>query len=96
MLLILTQICVNIFYEYASKLYVAYLRHEIFLKKFGQNLRQIRLKKGLSQDDISFSTSISTNQVGRIERGEINAGLSTIYEIATFLKVEVRDLFDFE
>ena len=77
-------------------MHVAYLRHEIFLKKFGQNLRQIRLKKGLSQDDISFSTSISANQVGRIERGEINAGLSTIYEITTFLKIEVRDLFDFE
>jgi len=75
---------------------VAYLRHEIFLKKFGQNLRQIRLRKGLSQDEVSFSTSISTNQVGRIERGEINAGLSTIYEMAIFFEIEVKDLFDFE
>jgi transcriptional regulator with XRE-family HTH domain len=75
---------------------MAYLRHEVFLKKFGENLRKIRLRKGFSQDEISFSTSISTNQVGRIERGEINTGLSTIYEIANCLGIEVKELFDFD
>lgn len=75
---------------------MAYIRHDIYLKEFGQHLKQIRLAKGLSQDDISFSTNISTNQVGRIERGEINAGLSTIYEIAQALEVPPKELFDFK
>ena len=75
---------------------MAYIRHDIFLKKFGQNLRKIRLSKDLSQDEISFNTNVSTNQIGRIERGEINAGISTLYEIAQFLDVPVKDLFDFE
>ena len=70
-----------------------YVRHERFLKKFGANLKRIRLEKGLSQDDIAFDSNLSTNQIGRIERGEINAGLSTIYEIAKTLNIQVKDLF---
>ena len=73
-----------------------YVRHERFLKKFGVNLKRIRLEKGLSQDDIAFDSNLSTNQIGRIERGEINAGLSTIYEIAKTLNIQVKDLFDFK
>lgn len=50
----------------------------------------------MSQEEISFRTEISTNQVGRIERGEINAGLSTIYEISKALEVSIIALFEFE
>ena len=73
-----------------------YLRHNEFLKQFGENLRKLRLEKGLSQDEIAFNTQLSTNQVGRIERGEINTGISTIYEIALFLKIPIEELFKFE
>jgi transcriptional regulator with XRE-family HTH domain len=74
---------------------VAYLRHIDFLKAFGENLRRIRLAKGISQEEVAFSSNLSTNQVGRIERGEINAGLSTIYELAQTLGVPVHELFLF-
>jgi transcriptional regulator with XRE-family HTH domain len=75
---------------------VAYLRHNVYLREFGKNLRQIRLAKGLSQEDIAFETDISTNQVGRIERGEINTGICTLLEISKVLKIPLKDLFDFE
>ena len=70
-----------------------YIRHTEFLKLFGENLRRIRLEKNLSQDEIAFNTQLSTNQVGRIERGEINTGISTVFEIATFLEIPIEDLF---
>ena len=75
---------------------MGYIRHDRFLKKFGKNLKRIRLEKGLSQDDIAFESEISTNQVGRIERGEINTSLSTLYEIAKTLNIPIKELFDFE
>ena len=74
---------------------MGYIRHENFLKKFGANLKRIRLEKKFSQDDIAFNSELSTNQIGRIERGEINAGISTLYEIAQTLDVDIKDLFDF-
>ena len=75
---------------------MGYLRHTNFLKAFGENLRSIRLEKKLSQDEVAFRAEISTNQVGRIERGELNTGLSTVYEIATVLGISIHRLFDFE
>jgi len=74
---------------------MGYIRHDKFLKKFGFHLKKIRLEKGFSQDDIAFNSELSTNQIGRIERGEINTSLSTIYEIAKTLDIDVKDLFDF-
>jgi transcriptional regulator with XRE-family HTH domain len=53
------------------------------------------MSKKMSQDDVSFDSELSTNQIGRIERGEINAGLSTIFELSKALKVNIKDLFDF-
>jgi transcriptional regulator with XRE-family HTH domain len=70
-----------------------YLKHPAFLKKLGQNIRKIRKQKGISQQELSFRTELSRNQIGRIERGEINTGVSTIYEIAQGLEVAVKDIF---
>jgi transcriptional regulator with XRE-family HTH domain len=75
---------------------MAYLRHPEFMKVFGENLRRVRVAKCMSQDEVAFSSHLSTNQIGRIERGEINAGLSTIYELAQTLGVPVHELFQFE
>ncbi|MDX2190517.1 MAG: helix-turn-helix transcriptional regulator [Bacteroidota bacterium] len=74
---------------------MVYLKHKDFLKKFGYRVREIRDKKLISQEELSFRTQLSRNQIGRIERGEINTGLSTVFEIALGLEVPIKDLFDF-
>ena len=72
-----------------------YLRHPDFLQRLGENIRRIRINKKISQEELSFRTELSRNQIGRIERGEINAGASTLYEIALGLEVPIIKLFDF-
>jgi len=74
---------------------VPYIRHSNFLKQFGTNLKKIRKEKGLSQEYIAFNSELSVNQIGRIERGEINTSLSTVYEIAQTINVDIKELFDF-
>lgn len=74
---------------------VAYIRHKEYLEMFGKNILKIREEKGISQEELALNCELSKNQIGRIERGEINAGLSTIYELAQALEVQVKDLFDF-
>ncbi len=44
---------------------------------------------------LAYESGIELRQIGRIERGEINTGLSTIALIAETLKIEVKELFDF-
>ncbi len=70
-----------------------YLRHTGHLKRLGERIRRIRESKGISQEELSYRTELSRNQIGRIERGEINTGISTLYEIAEGLGVDIRELF---
>ncbi|MFM7023072.1 MAG: helix-turn-helix domain-containing protein [Flavobacteriales bacterium] len=72
------------------------IRHPKYLKAFGRNLQKLRLERNMSQRELSYRIDVSFTQIGRIERGEINAGISTLYEIAQALQVEMKDLFDFD
>lgn len=72
-----------------------YVRDTEGLKLFGARLRQFRLAKGLSQENLAYEANISYSQVNRIERGEINTGLSTVFVLARTLQVDLKELFDF-
>lgn len=66
---------------------------EIFLlKAIGSNIRQLRKKLNLSQEILSFDADIPRNQIGRIERGQINTSVITLLKISKALKVNLHDL----
>lgn len=65
------------------------------LMSFGQNVRKLRLAQNLSQEELAFNAGITINQIGRIERGEINTTLVTIGALASALDLEIHDLFSF-
>lgn len=50
------------------------------------------MDKRLSQEDLANDADIPINQVGRIERGEINPTLSTLVSIAKALRVTLGEL----
>ena len=60
---------------------------------FGDQLKSLRLAKGFSQEQLANRADIPINQVGRIERGEVNTTISTIYALADALNIRVRDFF---
>ncbi|MCR4031839.1 MULTISPECIES: helix-turn-helix domain-containing protein [Flavobacterium] len=66
-----------------------------FIVNLGIHVRQIREKKGLSQQDLADDCGITQNQVGRIERAEINTTIKTLVKIANALDVEPKELLDF-
>ncbi len=72
------------------------LRDEIYIKEFGNNLKKIRLSKGLSQEELANSSDVSLPQITRIENGKINPTLCTIKSLAKGLEIQTKDLFGFE
>ncbi|WP_420322115.1 helix-turn-helix domain-containing protein [Flagellimonas sp.] len=66
-----------------------------FLKKFGENLLELREKAGLSQAALETDAKMSKNQIGRIERGEISTSITNLNLIAKALDIPLKDLFDF-
>lgn len=67
-----------------------------FIKAFGEHLKNLRLEKNLSQEDLANDAEVPINQIGRIERAEIKTSLSTIYKISQALEIDPKKLFDFE
>jgi transcriptional regulator with XRE-family HTH domain len=74
---------------------VQYHRDDIFLKKLGEQVRELRKSKKLTQADVAFELDLPLSQIGRIERGESNFSVSYVPSIAKVLKVKPKDLFDF-
>lgn len=71
------------------------VRDEKLLKRFGSRVRTLRIENKLSQEALANDAGIPVNQIGRIERGEINPSLSTVYAISMALGIKLPDLVDF-
>jgi len=60
--------------------------------KIGQRLREIRISRFLTQAELAEAAGIHVDQVGRIERDEVEPRLSTIRKLAAALGVEPSEL----
>lgn len=60
----------------------------------GNNLKDIRVKRDLSLDNVAKLTGVSKGMLGQIERGQSNPTVSTLWKIATGLKVSFSSLID--
>jgi len=75
--------------------YVNNSRDDKYLRDFGKNLRKLRLENNISQEALANDAGIGKNQVGLIERGEINVTISTVKKLAKYIGVQPKQLFDF-
>lgn len=62
---------------------------------FGERVRNLRKKKGLSQEAFALLCELDRTYIGGIERGERNVSLLNIAKIAMALEVAPKDLFRF-
>ena len=62
-------------------------------KKFGKNVKLIRLEKGWTQEKLALTAEIDRTYLPGIEKGERNVSITVIEKIATALRVEIKDLF---
>ncbi|TIP23201.1 MAG: helix-turn-helix transcriptional regulator [Mesorhizobium sp.] len=63
-------------------------------KRLGQNLRRLRLAKGLSQEAFADDVGIHRTYVSDLERGRRNPTITIVEKLATFLAVKPGDLLD--
>jgi len=65
-------------------------------RQFGKRVRELRLARGLSQEEMAFKIGVHRTYLGGIERGERNPSLKNIAAIAMALDISLRELFSFE
>ncbi len=61
-------------------------------QQFGQTVRKIRLKQGLSQGDVARRLNLHRSYISSIERGIRNPSLKVIQKIAKALEVPMEKL----
>lgn len=66
---------------------------ETIEKKFGRRLRELRLMRNWSQEELAFRCNMSKNYISDVERGTRNVSLKGIEKIARGLEVEICELF---
>ena len=64
------------------------------LFKIGQSVRYLRLKQGISQEELAFKSGLNMNSISTLERGINNVKIKTLYKIAQALNVDVNDILN--
>jgi transcriptional regulator with XRE-family HTH domain len=58
----------------------------------GNAIRQLRVERGISQEQLSLLAGVDVSYVGRVERGDNNVALLTLLKLTDALGVSLRML----
>ena len=65
-----------------------------YLKKLGQNIKNVRRSKKLSQEKLAELIGKSRNYIGMIERAEVNTPSGTVFQLAIAMNVDIKCFFE--
>ena len=66
-----------------------------FKKLLGSRIQELRLKKGLTQEQLSEMIDVGERNLSKLECGKIFVKSSTVTKLLSALEVEPQELFDF-
>ncbi|MDO9478414.1 MAG: helix-turn-helix transcriptional regulator [Pseudohongiella sp.] len=58
----------------------------------GKRIRLLRKAAGFSQEGLALACGLDRSYLGRIERGEVNITVMTLYQIAEVIGCDGKDL----
>lgn len=64
--------------------------------KFGQRVKELRLRQNISQEELAFRCGLSKNYISDVERGTRNISLKSIEKISDGLAIGIKELFEFK
>jgi transcriptional regulator with XRE-family HTH domain len=68
------------------------VRYSKRLKALAANVKNIRLAKGLTQEQVSFRANISFSTYSTLEAGRLNPTIATLFAIADAMKIDPTEL----
>jgi len=63
-------------------------------QRFGKKIKQLRLRTGISQEELASLANLDRTYISGIEKGERNVSITVVEKLANAFKVPVKDLFD--
>lgn len=71
-------------------------KKDILQKSFGVHLKELRLKKNLTQVEMSSRMNKDQQSLQRVESGNVSPSLYYLFELAESLGVSITELMDFK
>lgn len=59
----------------------------------GRKLKSLRLERGLSQEKLAEHVNMSREHISCIERGKNLASTETLYTLAKFFEIDIKEFF---
>jgi len=77
---------------------MGYNRNEAYPIAFGKRFKELRNKKGISQENLALEADVDYQIIYRIEKGINNLTVSTLLALSKALNIHPREFlnFDFE
>ena len=69
------------------------MRTRSVLRGLGEEIRERRQRRNLTQEALAFEAGVHPNVVGRLERGIYNPTVMILFAIALKLNTSLQDLF---
>lgn len=67
---------------------------KILKKRLGLRLKELRLERGLRQEDLE-KWGFSYRHYGRLERGNVNPTLETLFKLCEVFEITLLEMFKF-
>ena len=68
--------------------------YEDVIKLIAQNIKKIRVSKGLSVQEVAYRCDIERSNLSRLEAGKTNMTIKTICLICSALNVEITEVIN--
>jgi len=81
----------NLVIEYDNK-----MTEKVLLKKLATRIKQLRVDKGLTQQEFAALMDYEKSNMSRMESGNVNLRVTTLYKVAKVLGISVQELLDFK
>ena len=69
------------------------VRTRSVLRGLGEEIRERRQRRNLTQEALAFEAGVHPNVVGRLERGTYNPTVMILFAISVKLNTSLQDLF---
>lgn len=70
------------------------MNFNILKKRLGLRLKELRLERGLRQEDLE-KWGFSYRHYGRLERGNVNPTLETLFKLCEVFEITLLEMFKF-
>jgi putative transcriptional regulator len=71
------------------------MKKEQSLKNLGRRIKEVRIKKGITQAQLANDINKDQQSIQRLEAGNINPSYHYLLQIAEGLEVKLSELLDF-